>query len=93
MIYLGLTWLILTMLLFILERSPEVQHYLHISNVQVSPTIALNLIFAALAQSGLFLLAVFGLGNWSEFYLLVLVTFLVFSSICELVKFLKYVVR
>lgn len=72
MIILGLFWVSWFVFLFTLMRSPELQYYVRVSDIQVTKSLAFGLVFVSLFCLGLLVVTVLGLTYYLETIALVL---------------------
>lgn len=66
MVILGLVWFSWVVFLFTLMRSPELQYYVRLSDIQVTKSLAFSLVFVSLSCLGLLLVTVLGLTYYLE---------------------------
>lgn len=72
MIILGLFWVSWFVFLFTLMRSPELQYYVRVSDIQATKSLAFGLVFVSLFCLGLLVVTVLGLTYYLETIALVL---------------------
>jgi hypothetical protein len=66
MIVLGLFWVSWVFFLFILKKTPELQHYLRFSDIQATKSLTLSLLFVGLSCLSLIVVAEVGLTSYLE---------------------------
>lgn len=72
MIILGLFWISWFVFLFTLMRSPELQYYVRLSNIQATKSLAFNLVYVSLSCLNLLVFNNLGLTYYLETIALVL---------------------
>lgn len=66
MIVLGLFWVSWVFFLFILKKTPELQHYLRFSDIQATKSLAFSLVYVGLSCLGLLVVTSVGLTYYLE---------------------------
>lgn len=66
MIILGLFWVSWFSFLFTLMRSPELQYYVRLNDIQATKSLAFSLVFVSLSCLGLLVVTVLGLTYYLE---------------------------
>ena len=69
MFILGLFWLSWFVFLFTLMRSPELQYYVRLSDIQATKSLAFSLVFVGLSSLGLLVFTSIGLTYYYYYYL------------------------